>query len=66
MTALERLEREIEGLNRNELAALRDWFRKYDEAEWDQQIEEDVKSGKLDHFTEQALTAHNTGRTKAL
>ena len=40
MTRVERIESEIVGLTRSELAALRDWFRRYDAEAWDRQIEE--------------------------
>jgi hypothetical protein len=66
MTRLEKLEREIQKLGPEELAVLRDWFRKYDAEAWDRQIEEDVRVGKLDRLAEEALTAHKAGRTKEL
>jgi hypothetical protein len=66
VTRVEKLEREIQKLSPGELAALRDWFRKYDSDEWDRQIEEDVRSGRLDRLAEDALAAHKAGRTKEL
>jgi hypothetical protein len=66
MTRLEKLEREIEKLSPEELANLRDWFRKYDADAWDRQIEEDVRGGRLDRLAEEALAAHKAGRTKEL
>jgi hypothetical protein len=48
MSTIENIERDIEKLNRDELAAFRRWFEKYDSDEWDRQIEEDAKNGKLD------------------
>jgi len=66
MTRMEKLEREIQKLSPEELADLRDWFRKYDAEAWDRQIEEDVRGGKLDGLAEQALSAHKAGRTKEL
>jgi len=66
MTRLEKLEREIQRLGPDEIAILRDWFRKYDAEAWDRQIEEDARVGKLDRFAEEALTAHKGGRTKEL
>ena len=64
MTRMEKLEREIQKLSPEELADLRDWFRKYDAEAWDRQIEEDVRGGRLDGLAEQALAAHKAGRTK--
>ncbi len=66
MTKLEKLEREIQQLDREELSALRDWFRDYDAEEWDQEIERDVKEGKLDKLAREALAAHKAGGTKEL
>ncbi len=66
MTKLEKLEREIQKLDRAELVTLRDWFRKYDAEEWDRQIEEDVRAGKLDKLADEALADHKAGRTRAL
>ncbi len=64
MTKVEALESEIEKLSPAELAAFREWFAKYDADEWDRQIEEDVRSGKLDRLAEEALGAHKRGDTK--
>jgi hypothetical protein len=66
MTRLEKLELEIQKLSPEELANLRDWFRKYDADAWDRQIEEDVRGGRLDRLAEEALAAHKAGRTKEL
>ena len=66
MTKLEKLEREIQKLDREELASLRDWFRNYDADEWDRQIEKDVRGGRLDRLAEEALAAHKAGSTKEL
>ncbi len=66
MTRIEKLERQIQKLSQEELANLRDWFRKYDADAWDRQIEEDVRRGRLDRLAEEALAVHKTGRTKEL
>ena len=64
MTKVETLESEIKKLSPAELAAFREWFAKYDADEWDRQIEEDVRSGKLERLAEEALMAHKRGETK--
>jgi len=66
MTKVRKLEREIRQLDRAELLALRNWFRKYDAEEWDRQIEADVRAGKLDKLAEAALADHKAGRTRPL
>lgn len=55
MTKLEKFEREVQKLSRTELAAFRAWFQKYDSAEGDRQIEEDLRAGRLDKLAEEAL-----------
>jgi len=55
MSKVENIEREIQKLTPSELEAFRRWFREYDSDEWDRQIEEDVRAGKLDKLAEEAL-----------
>jgi len=66
MTKVQRLEQEVQKLDRNELASFRDWFRKFDSDEWDCQLEKDMNMGKLDNLAEQALTAHKAGKSREI
>jgi len=66
MARIEELASEVQRLNRDELAAFRDWFRKYDSDEWDKEIEEDVSAGRLDKLANGAIAEHRAGRTKEL
>ena len=66
MTTVEELEREIQKLDRAELAALREWFHEYDADDWHRQIEADVKAGKLDGLAEEVIAAHKSGNSKGL
>ena len=66
MTKIEKLENGVRRLNPEELAAFRDWFRRYDSDEWDKEIERDVSAGRLDRLTEEAIAAHKAGRTREL
>jgi hypothetical protein len=66
MTKVEKLENEVQRLNPEELAAFRDWFRRYDSDEWDKEIERDVSAGRLDKLAEQAIAAHKAGRTREI
>ena len=61
MTRVAKLEKEIQQLSRDELAAFRDWFQKYDSDEWDREIEKDVLAGRLDRLAEEAIAAHKAG-----
>ena len=66
MKNIERLESEIKQLNRDELAAFRNWFKQFDADEWDREIEEDALNGKFDKLVHEAISAHNAGRTKEI
>ncbi|HXI11776.1 MAG TPA: hypothetical protein VNM92_03930 [Thermoanaerobaculia bacterium] len=66
MTKLEILERYVQSLSLEELAAFRGWFAEYDWAVWDQQLESDVAAGRLDGLAAEALDEHRRGNTKPL
>ena len=51
MSEIKQIERAVTELPPEELAEFRNWFLEYDAEIWDRQIEEDVKSGKLDELT---------------
>jgi hypothetical protein len=56
------IEKQVKDLGQDDLAAFRDWFRKYDAKLWDQQIKKDVRSGKLEKFAREARAAYKTGK----
>ena len=62
MSEIERLERDVQALAPNELAAFRKWFREFDAAAWDRQIEDDVRAGKLDGLADAAVKASGAGK----
>ncbi|OGR89771.1 MAG: hypothetical protein A3A86_04655 [Elusimicrobia bacterium RIFCSPLOWO2_01_FULL_60_11] len=66
MTIVQLLERKVRKLDRPSLTAFRNWFRKYDSNLWDDQIEKDVRYGRLEKFAKEALSAHKRGKTKEL
>ena len=66
MTKVEKLENEVQKLSHTQLAAFREWFREYDADEWDRQIEEDVRAGRMDKLAEEALAEYKAGATKEL
>ncbi len=66
MAVVEKLEHEVKKLSHTQLAAFREWFREYDADEWDRQIEEDVRAGRLDELAEEALIEHKAGMLKEL
>lgn len=66
MTRLELLEREVEKLTPEELAAFRDWFTEYAWQSWDRQLERDVAAGKLDELAAEALEELERGETREI
>jgi len=66
MTKLESLEREVESLSPEELAAFRDWFIEYHWQAWDRQIERDSSEGRLDKFAAEALDELEGGETREI
>ena len=66
MTRLEALEREVEQLTPEELAAFREWFVEHDWQTWDSQIERDSAEGKLAKFAVEALEEFERGETSEI
>ena len=66
MTTVPEIEAAIRRLSPDELAALRAWLLEYDAARWDDQIERDATSGRLDALAEEALQDLRQGRCKDL
>lgn len=62
---IEDLEKAVATLPPEQLATFRDWFEAFDAARFDEKIERDAKSGKLDRLAGQALADHAQGRTHA-
>ena len=48
------------------MAAFRVWFDEFDAAMWDNQFEEDAKSGKLDIVADSAIADYKKGKFKEL
>lgn len=49
---VQELQRTVSQLSAQDLARFRKWFEELEAKGWDEQFEEDVKSGKLDHLAE--------------
>jgi len=62
MSKIQNIEREVKGLNPDELQAFRKWFWEFDAQEWDHQFEKDALSGKLDSLADTAIKAFKSGR----
>lgn len=61
MSTLEEIEAAIESLPREDLKKLRRWLTEFESDRWDQQIEEDIKAGRLDQLAEEALAEYDRG-----
>jgi hypothetical protein len=66
MATIQKIEKEVSNLSREELAEFRDWFEEFDAAIWDKQFEEDVRSGKLDKLAEEAIKDFKKGKFKEI
>ena len=54
MSQVDHLKAEIEALPKEDFAHLREWFAEKDWQYWDEQLEKDVATGKLDFLREEA------------
>jgi hypothetical protein len=66
MLTIKELEKAVSALPPEELREFRQWFEKFEAALWDQQFEEDAKSGRLDRVAEQAIKDYRKGKFKPL
>ena len=56
----------VSQLTAHELARFRAWFEEFEAKVWDEQFEEDIKSGRLEHLAEQAIADLRAGHCKEL
>jgi len=66
MSKVQRVEKDVKSMNREELAEFREWFLDFDAEAWDAQIEQDAEAGRLDRFADEALRQHERGDSKPL
>jgi hypothetical protein len=66
MSTVEEIEQAISSLPPDDLARFRAWFEAFEAARFDEKIEQDAKSGKLDGLAEQALADYRAGRAREL
>ncbi len=66
MFTVHEIEKAISKLSEEELSNFRKWFEEFDAEVWDKQFENDVKSGKLDKLTQQAISDYKAGKCKEL
>ncbi len=66
MSELEQLEQQVLNLPSQDLAQFREWFLEFDARVWDQQIEADLKEGKLDGLIAEARAELKAGKAREL
>nr|VFK52746.1 MAG: hypothetical protein BECKTUN1418F_GA0071002_10138 [Candidatus Kentron sp. TUN]VFK53337.1 MAG: hypothetical protein BECKTUN1418E_GA0071001_10158 [Candidatus Kentron sp. TUN]VFK58675.1 MAG: hypothetical protein BECKTUN1418D_GA0071000_108711 [Candidatus Kentron sp. TUN] len=66
MQTAEQIQSEIEALPHKEYSKLVRWFHERDWEAWDDEIENDVGSGRLDFLIEEALEEKDTGKLRDL
>lgn len=66
MNTVQEIQQAIFHLSPKDLAAFRHWFEEFDARLWDEQMEQDAQSGKLDQIAERALEEYRAGKVKAL
>ena len=64
MSEIEQLEKTVSNLSPNDLAQFRAWFLEFDARVWDEQIETDLKAGKLDTLIAEARTEFEQGKAR--
>lgn len=63
---IQEIEQAVSELSPRELARFRQWFEEFDAELWDEQFENDAKSGKLDNLASKAITDYRAGKAKQL
>ncbi|MBV8798766.1 MAG: hypothetical protein JOY77_04550 [Alphaproteobacteria bacterium] len=64
--SVEELEKAVANLPREQLATFCEWFEAFVADEWDRQMEEDAKSGKLDKLFAESEADFRAGRVRDL
>jgi hypothetical protein len=66
MTTVEDIEQAVSKLTPEQLARFRAWFEEFEARRFDEKIERDAKSGKLDRLAEEAVRAYRKGLAREL
>ncbi len=56
----------VKNLSKTELVDFLDWLDDYRETVWDQEIEEDMKLGRLDHLISEAKKEFREGKCRQI
>lgn len=66
MNTVQSITKAIAKLPPDQVAQIRSWLNEQAEEEWDAQIEQDERAGRLDALADRALAQHRAGLTKPL
>ena len=66
MSTVEEIKSAISVLSKEEYIHLREWLSEKDWEQWNEEIERDSSSGKLDFLMEEAVAEKNQGRLSKL
>jgi len=66
MSTVEEITAAIAQLPEDQVSRVRAWLEDRAERRWDEQIERDERSGRLDALIDRALEEHRAGRTRPL
>jgi hypothetical protein len=66
MSTVDEIKEQVLALSNEEQATLRDWLLELDWDRWDEQLERDVRNGRLDALAEEALREDAAGKTTPL
>ena len=66
MSTVEEIKSAISALSKEDYIHLREWFSGKDREQWDEEIQRDSSSGKLDFLMEEAVAEKNQGRLNKL
>ena len=56
----------IKRLSDDDLSLLMEWIENYEQRIWDEKLEQDIKSGKLDKLSKQAIQDFKNGKCQEL
>ncbi len=64
MSAIEKLEREVQQLPPDQFAEFAAWFNRLQNEQWDTEMDEDSASGKLDFLFEEAKAERTANKLR--
>lgn len=64
--SVQEIEAAVAQLSEEELKEFRAWYANFDSQAWDEQIEKDASTGRLDALADQAISDYKAGRAKEL